>query len=361
MKFIEIDTRYGRLKAARVTAEYPHDDDEYVYTEECLLIKTENSEDIPSAFLIRDDVVLSETDLSKSDIAELLIDNALNENDYITEFIDNKDGTVKLTSQTFNEPDDGYITDNELDITDNMQSQMLTIENSVPKNKVFRAVLASIILLTAVGFISAFIPSKDSKNTYLPSSASAQNDDNATMPDQDNHTVTIPENPDFRNVAWGMSKYEVKSLEIAPLIEEGTNSLSYENASVAYKTANILYSFADDKLYSATYFFNVSHTNYNRYIDDYDEILSKLTQKYGEPDNSEQKWSDYTYRRSKADWGRAVARGDMFYHSEWENDKTHIVLFLIGESYEVTLVSCYCSNEYASGNNVDDELETYGL
>ena len=128
MNYVEAETRYGGLRIAKVTAEYPHSEDEYVYTEECLLVIAENSDELPHEFLIRDDTLLSETELTNSQVAELLVKNAFDENDYVTEFVNNNNGTVTLTSQTFKDPDDGYCTDIQPDITDNMQEYTLVFQ-----------------------------------------------------------------------------------------------------------------------------------------------------------------------------------------------------------------------------------------
>lgn len=138
MKFVEAETHYGRLRIAKVTAEYPHSEGEYVYTEECLLVIAENSDDLPHEFLIRNDTLLSETELTNSQVAELLVKNAFDENDYVTEFEINNNGTVKLTSQTFKDPDGGYWTDNEPHITEKMSSFEICFDDDTKPKRAYK-------------------------------------------------------------------------------------------------------------------------------------------------------------------------------------------------------------------------------
>lgn len=110
MEILELETRYGNLTVEYVTACHPHEEDEYEYTEECLLVKAENSPELPNAFLIKDADLYSKEALSPAEVAEILIENSLKEDDYITDFEDNGDGTV-TTTKFFKDPseDEGFV------------------------------------------------------------------------------------------------------------------------------------------------------------------------------------------------------------------------------------------------------------
>lgn len=190
MEFVETETRYGKLRIAKVTAEYPHDEDEYVHTEECLLVKAANSNELPSMFLIRDDTLLSGTALTRSETVELFIKSALSDNDYITEFIDNHDGTVKLTSQTFNDSKVGNCTDFQPDITENMQDCILATNY-----KMYMIGLIIVILIIICSLFVAIYLDKNSEKSKTDLSYSYSSWDN-TVTSTSNTTTFIDESID---------------------------------------------------------------------------------------------------------------------------------------------------------------------
>lgn len=172
------------------------------------------------------------------------------------------------------------------------------------------------------------------------------------------YSVTAPKNFTFRNTFWGMSKEEVKKGETASIIDENEKSILYGEVEVANKTAELLYNFTDDKLSDAIYIFDIEHTNYNLYIEDYNLLLSKLSKKYGEPDYNEEIWSNDLFKDDESDWGLAVSVGDLSYQALWKNNDTVVVLVLIGDNYDIDLCVSYYSSDYLSSDlNNDNALD----
>ncbi len=167
---------------------------------------------------------------------------------------------------------------------------------------------------------------------------------------------------DFRNVNWGMSKEEVKSIETADEfleLEDGTYSYK---ATVASLDSYLFYEFVENKLASSGYMFLVEHSNKNRYIDDFHKLKTLLIKKYGEPAFNIIHWDNDLYKDSKQDYGLAVSIGHLEYLTRWETDKTTIRLDLYGDNYDIYLSLDYTSKEYEDLlNKADEEEDLSGL
>ena len=110
---------------------------------------------------------------------------------------------------------------------------------------------------------------------------------------------------------------------------------------------NLYYLFDNnDKVYTAFYSFTETHTNKNKYIDDYDSLVSTLTEKYGKPIKNTSVWSDDLYKDSPSDYGFAVSLGHLIYASNWETDTTSIIHGLTGDNYKISHNLYYQSKTY---------------
>jgi hypothetical protein len=108
---------------------------------------------------------------------------------------------------------------------------------------------------------------------------------------------------DFRGATWGMSKKEVKRVEITNLKKETGDELEYQG-QVEGVRASILYKFKDNKLVRGSYVFpgmvrldpdfpiDPSGMSYrpNPYEDHF-KVRNYLVAKYGKP-VTEQKWEE---------------------------------------------------------------------
>lgn len=151
---------------------------------------------------------------------------------------------------------------------------------------------------------------------------------------------------DFRNVDWGMNMEQVKELETGDLILEENNDLMYSTTLVGYDVY-LLYRFTnDDQLANTGYVFDVTYMNGNKYIDDYDEIKSLLTEKYGKPLDTGEYWLNDLYKGDVQHYGTAISIGHLIYETDWEADKAFIRLRLYGENYDTSLILSYMSDEY---------------
>ena len=156
----------------------------------------------------------------------------------------------------------------------------------------------------------------------------------------------------FRDVAWG----EKKSVVDAAVTKGLTENVDYyidddttiiTEASVAGYDAHIYYMFDDNQTFdSAAYILDEKHSNDNQYYYDYEDLVDKLTDKYGEPDYSYADWDDDLYRDDPKDWGFAVACGDVEFSSSWQDKEGNtILLVLSGDNYEISTHLIYYSGK----------------
>lgn len=174
--------------------------------------------------------------------------------------------------------------------------------------------------------------------------------------------VKIPEQSNYRNTIWGMTKDEVKQIEglsSLSLTEDRSDYIAYEKDKIVGLPATIVYCFDDNqKLWRGVYNFSgIKHTNKNLYIDDYDALVDGLTKVYGSPSYNERYWSDDLYEDDPEDWGFAISCGDVSFVAEWETPETDIWIRLSGDDYTVKLAIYYDSLTYEREN----ESATAGL
>lgn len=168
---------------------------------------------------------------------------------------------------------------------------------------------------------------------------------------------SLAEEYDFRNVNWGMSREEVKSIETADDFLELEDGAYTYKATVASLDSYLIYDFVENKLASSAYMFLVEHSNENLYIEDFYDLKTLLIKKYGEPAFNIINWDNDLYKDSEQDYGFAVSIGHLEYFTRWETDKTTIKLQLGGDNYDILLSLIYISKEYKDLLNKADEEE----
>lgn len=161
----------------------------------------------------------------------------------------------------------------------------------------------------------------------------------------------IPENPNFRNTVWGMTRDEVMSLETLEFDYEKNGDLYYKPTTIAGLNATPLYLFDDDeKLWRGLYFFELNHSNENLYIDDFYKVADRLDDKYGNGDY-QYYWNDDLYEDDIDRWGFAISIGDLEIESVWEMEETTIWLLVSGDNYNIHLTLYYDSETYERVND----------
>lgn len=162
--------------------------------------------------------------------------------------------------------------------------------------------------------------------------------------------------PDLRNVRWGMSKSEVMAIETDKLMVEGEKTILYET-KVNSKSMNLYYGFNDnDQLCQATFELSVKHTNDNDYISDYDDLKNTLSLKHGKPELDTDVWKNDLYKDSRKDWGFAASIGHYSKTATWDNDKSSVILVLMGDNYDILVGILYSSKQIEIPDNTTSGL-----
>ncbi len=195
------------------------------------------------------------------------------------------------------------------------------------------ALFAACVLLTACGASTE--------------QAAATEQANASITADTPETPTVNENPDFRNVSWGMSFDDVKKYEDATLIREDNSenatSLIYGDVSVMNHPARILYIFSNGKLSSAEYILDVTEEHDYQINNEFFDIADGITSKYGDPEKesliiycndkiyyerqSFNESSGFSFDTSNYDDGSDLPAMPI-YQIRWVKDNTEIVLML---------------------------------
>lgn len=150
---------------------------------------------------------------------------------------------------------------------------------------------------------------------------------------------------DIRNVNWGWSKDQVKKAEKLTLSSTLKDHLYYKGtlASTKFK---IFYSFMQNKLTDVLYLHDEMYSNSNDYIRDFDILTKILTEKYGEPVSTYEKFSDDVFKETDRDkWGDALKDGYLTLISKWTSAKTKVSLMAYAKDYEISMSISYESVE----------------
>lgn len=160
---------------------------------------------------------------------------------------------------------------------------------------------------------------------------------------------------DFRNAKWGDDLETVKKYSLESSWIDETENIIVSEASVLSKDAQIGYTFDNNILYQGVILFCIDHANTNLYIDDFNQIKTSLTEKYGTPKMDKEVWKDDLYKGDTDDYGIAIACGHLQYINIWETENTEIILALLGDNYEISL-----GITYTDSNHVD-QVDTTGI
>lgn len=145
--------------------------------------------------------------------------------------------------------------------------------------------------------------------------------------------------PDFRYVNWGMTQGEVEWAESSLRVLRRDDQLIMYKTSYERMDCLLSYVFHEKSLVGGVYYFIHSRSNPSYYIDDYEALKSILTQKYGQPLDSQTVWKD---EWAKNNPGKAIMNGDLELTTFWRRGATAIVLGLGGKNNELRfLLGCF--------------------
>ncbi len=83
----------------------------------------------------------------------------------------------------------------------------------------------------------------------------------------------------FRDTKWGMSRLEVKRIEVSQIIDEAEAGVVYADRLMGFDVY-VLYAFFKDQLSQGSYIFRQTHSNKGLFIEDYEVLKKALDKKY---------------------------------------------------------------------------------
>lgn len=182
------------------------------------------------------------------------------------------------------------------------------------------------------------------QNDNLPTRSEGVNNEKAEIVDPE--VVKIY---DFRRAKWGMSKEEVMESELLEPELKSDNTLDYSVIIMNIQT-QIGYTFKDNELIRAGFFFLTKPETKNEYIDNYLKIKEDLIKVNGEPVIDTIKQKNPSEKIEPSNMGQTICDGDVIYASQWDLPATAIQLVLRGESSECILTILYLSEERMRSN-----------
>jgi len=166
---------------------------------------------------------------------------------------------------------------------------------------------------------------------------------------------------DFRKSKWGMSVAQVKATEsnnpvVHEKCEKSSTVVFYED-TIAGLQSLVVYIFAYDKLVRAKYMITEEHTNKTEYLSDYENLSSKVSEKYGKPAGEHTFWHNDLYKNDHSKWGLAISIGHLSKFTRWKTSNTNIDLSLCGDKSKVELGIEYSGRQLQSLEEKADKEE----
>ena len=207
--------------------------------------------------------------------------------------------------------------------------------------KILFCVSICLILALITGCSETIPNSTSGTNAEIPPNESSSEVESESASDQGPQEI---ENPDFRNVKWGMSVEEVKKQEDADLLAEFSDELQYSAHINETIPCKILYGFNDaNQLYIAAYNPTADYSNDYHYYIDFLVLKERLTEVYGAPTADNEIWYGNLFKGSPEKYGLAISAGYLECLTKWEVDGTSISLYIYGNNFEISTTIMYKS------------------
>lgn len=136
-------------------------------------------------------------------------------------------------------------------------------------------------------------------------------------------------------VSFGMTREEV----IEKMGEPGLDNseyLVYSPWKISQFSGDLVFEMVEGTVSTVMSVINEEHSNYNKYINDFEAIDKALEAKYGEAvAKQEYLWNRSLYKDSMEKWGFAVAIGDVNVLSIWSCETFSITHLLSGDNMQI--------------------------
>ncbi len=143
--------------------------------------------------------------------------------------------------------------------------------------------------------------------------------------------VTLaPEEADFRNLKWGMSKDEIINAEGTGFSEMENGSMYYTRVREEEYPADAQYDFVDEKLAQGTFYITEDKENNSIDVYDYDELVDSLKQRFGEPQMVQDHYYDESVKTDdREQHADLILKNKLNYRTAWLLDDTELRVVMI--------------------------------
>jgi hypothetical protein len=163
----------------------------------------------------------------------------------------------------------------------------------------------------------------------------------------------------FRKASWGASLSEVKASEGGDPHQETVDYLDFE-VRLGRFSCLAVYIFVGDQLVRGKYLLLEEYQNRTTHLNDYDELKTSISKKYGLPMKDATYWLDDLYKDDYSHWGTAVGCGHLSMFAHWETAESEINVALYGENFDVTVSVEYAGKAFAGLEDAAKESQILG-
>ncbi len=154
----------------------------------------------------------------------------------------------------------------------------------------------------------------------------------------DTKKTLSPEEADFRNLKWGMTKEEVAYAQGNGYREPSENKMYYTRLREEEFPADAEYTFKDGKLVQGIFFISQNKSDKSISVDDYVELVESLKKRFGDPQvanlvysNPEDETEDKTVQLE------LVKTGKLQFRTGWLLDDTELRVVMFPENDGVSI------------------------
>ncbi len=154
----------------------------------------------------------------------------------------------------------------------------------------------------------------------------------------DTKKTLSPEEADFRNLKWGMTKDEVAYAQGSGYREPSENKMYYTRLREEDFPADAEYTFKDGKLVQGIFFISQNKSDEAISVDDYIELVESLQNRFGDPQIANLVYSNpEDETEDKAMQLELVKAGKLQFRTGWLLDDTELRVVLFPENDGVSI------------------------
>ncbi len=138
--------------------------------------------------------------------------------------------------------------------------------------------------------------------------------------------ILSEEEADFGNFKWGMTLEDVTNVHGGGYSKLSDDKIRYDRIRIEELASDAEYEFEDGKLVSATYFIlpDQAYKDEVQYIRDYDSLVAKYKERYGEPITEEKQFAQGKETEDEAEIAELLTKQLVMFRTVWETDTTDI-------------------------------------